>query len=676
MPKISFKKIKEAIISYDLDFIKECVDNNSFDINTSDRSGYTGLAISIEHIVGSSLSDDFTFHSGLSTDCNIDLQKTYNIAEYFSENGYADFEVLLGKGGWGGKYTMLGYLLENYGWSADGRSAEEQKEYNFKLIKLLIKNGADINNQDAKTDGNKTPLMISVYNNYLTPVKYLVEQGATINQSSFGYTALHYIDDPGSYSSMQNQDSSMQVEIARFLLDNGADPNMHYDLRTPLHHSCEQENSNFELITLLVENRTDPKIITDPEYSPVPLTCKSVNNARKCYDYFTEKFPEIVKNDIFIKNYLLQAAKNRQFGIMKSLLELGADINTTGKNNETPLSCFIGAYAVPKEHPFCKKTATIDCIYYLIEQGAEIEIHQSDTNLLKIFVESTSEYWKTYEIEGEIIRLREDDCGYDIDGKGGEFFKYLINNGISFNEKHVGRDESVKDILNNNGIVDWLNYLEELENKGKSKKPMTININDPVECEILFVGTEMQKELGVITYKNGKESDGYKIGSEKGSWTFKWKLPHSKEAMFNVLNKGANWAYYFDGSFKEKWHEELPGVDFDDSEWHGGNGLALDNKIFDINGNEVDEEKIKDYYTAHDTESISFNPLSQNEIKFKDNNSNWVSFSLSNNMWKMLTGTGKSGKETTIESELISEKGFDLVKKIKDIFGWNGKSIK
>jgi hypothetical protein len=147
--------------------------------------------------------------------------------------------------------------------------------------------------------------------------------------------------------------------------------------------------------------------------------------------------------------------------------------------------------------------------------------------------------------------------------------------------------------------------------------------------------------------------------------------------MFDVFNKGENWAYYFDESFKEKWHEELPGVDFDDSEWHGGNGLALlDDKIFDINGNEVDEEKIKDYYTSHDTESISFNPLSQNEIKFKDNNSNWVSFSLSNNMWKMLTGTDKKGKETTIESELIPEKGFDLVKKIKDIFGWNGKSMK
>ena len=207
-------------------------------------------------------------------------------------------------------------------------------------------------------------------------------------------------------------------------------------------------------------------------------------------------------------------------------------------------------------------------------------------------MQSTLRYWETYELDGKNIRRYEDDCGYDIDGKGFEFFKYLINKGISFNEKHGGRDESVKDILINGGIVDWLNYLEELENKGQANKPMTINIDDPVECEILFVGTEMQKELGIITYKNGKESDGYTIGSEKGSWTFKWKLPDSKEAMFDVLNKGTNWAYYFDGSFKEKWHEELPGVDFDDSEWHGGNGLALDDKIFDINGNEVDEEKI------------------------------------------------------------------------------------
>ena len=68
MPKVSFKKIKEAIISYDLDFIKECVENNSFDINTSDRGGWTGLSIAIEHIVGSSLSYSDSFHSGLSCD--------------------------------------------------------------------------------------------------------------------------------------------------------------------------------------------------------------------------------------------------------------------------------------------------------------------------------------------------------------------------------------------------------------------------------------------------------------------------------------------------------------------------------------------------------------------------------------------------------------------------------
>ena len=37
-------------------------------------------------------------------------------------------------------------------------------------------------------------------------------------------------------------------------------------------------------------------------------------------------------------------------------------------------------------------------------------------------------------------------------------------------------------------------------------------------------------------------------------------------------------------------------------------------------------------------------------------------------MWKMSTGTYQSGKETTIESELIPEIKFNLVEKIKDIF--------
>lgn len=410
-----------------------------------------------------------------------------------------------------------------------------------------------------------------------------------------------------------------------------------------------------------------------------PITLRNVYlsdplESRKCFNHFAEKSPELFKDKVFINNYLLQAAKNRQYGIMLDLLSHGANLNIANEHTETPLLNFMMNDKIPSEHPFSKETATIDCMYSLIEQGAKIDgTHRDGGNLLKILAS---------EIGGEAIygRKQGHDCGYDPEGKGFDFFKYLIDKGIPFNENHDGFGVSAKDVLNNTAkivkdsnvegfkvLVLYVNYLEELENKGHTKKPLTINIDNPVECEILFVGTDMQKELGVITFKNGEESDGYKIGSEKGSWTFKWKLPNSKEAMFDVLNKGANWAYYFDESFKEKWNEELPGVDFDDSEWHGGNGLALDDKIFDINGNEVDEEKIKDYITDHDTESISFSPSYQSEIKIKGNNTNWVSFSLSNNMWKMSTGTDQSGKETTIESELIPEIEFNLVEKIKDI---------
>ena len=384
--------------------------------------------------------------------------------------------------------------------------------------------------------------------------------------------------------------------------------------------------------------------------------------ARKCFNHFAEKSPELFKDKVFINNYLLQAAKNRQYGIMLDLLSHGANLNIANADTETPLLNFMMNDKIPSEHPFAKETATIDCMYSLIEQGAKIDVtHKYNGNLLKIF---------TVQIKGEAFygRKQGHDCGYDPEGKGFDFFKYLIDEGIPFNEKHGGMNESAKDILVNGGIVLYVNYLEELESKGHTKKPLTINIDDPVECEILFVGTEMQKEVGEIIFKNGEESDGYKLGSEKSSWTFKWKLPDSKVAMFDVLKKGANWAYYFDESFKEKWNEELPGVDFDDSKSHGGNGLALDDRIFDINGNEVDKEKIKDYVTDHDTESISFNPSYQSEIKIKGNNSNWVSFSLSNNTWKMSTGTDKSGKEMTIESELIPETELNLVEKIKDIF--------
>ena len=100
-------------------------------------------------------------------------------------------------------------------------------------------------------------------------------------------------------------------------------------------------------------------------YDPMTLPyvyLSDPSESRKCFNHFVEKSPELFKNQVFINNYLLQAAQNRQYGIMLDLLSHGANLNITNADTETPLLNFMMNDKIPSEHPFSKETATIDVV--------------------------------------------------------------------------------------------------------------------------------------------------------------------------------------------------------------------------------------------------------------------------------------------------------------------------
>ena len=114
------------------------------------------------------------------------------------------------------------------------------KECDFKIVKLLLANGADLNAM-AFEGYNKTPIQAAVYGGNLKMVKLLIEHGADINSKKELEKELSPL-----HIAVYNKN----YEIVEFLLENGADVNQrHYDQdkgisTTPLHLACRNGGHN------------------------------------------------------------------------------------------------------------------------------------------------------------------------------------------------------------------------------------------------------------------------------------------------------------------------------------------------------------------------------------------------------------------------------------------------
>lgn len=98
-----------------------------------------------------------------------------------------------------------------------------------KLIKLLIMNGADVN---AKDHFGNTPLDIAYENADMTTLKILIENGANMNSKD------KYLDTPLHLACLQNQ-----LEMVKLLIDSGANVNIvNGDGFTPLQVAFDKEH--------------------------------------------------------------------------------------------------------------------------------------------------------------------------------------------------------------------------------------------------------------------------------------------------------------------------------------------------------------------------------------------------------------------------------------------------
>ena len=120
-------------------------------------------------------------------------------------------------------------------------------------LKILIDVGFDINFLD-KT--GRSILDIAVQENQYDTVVWLEKNGQILNKQ----------DDNGSSPINQASARHGRINIVKFLLEKGVDPNLSY----PLHMACAREQE--EIIKLLISYGADINLIDDDDYSPLTLT--------------------------------------------------------------------------------------------------------------------------------------------------------------------------------------------------------------------------------------------------------------------------------------------------------------------------------------------------------------------------------------------------------------------
>jgi ankyrin repeat protein len=139
---------------------------------------------------------------------------------------------------------------------------------NANLLKILIKNGADVNTHFTVDNYKITPMVLAITSHNCSIVKLLIENGAYINE--------FYIvgDDKISYFELvviTNED-----DITKLFIENGANINIYSEInglkRTALNFAIE--TGNLKLVNLLIENGADgnlPQIYKSIVYSPLYL---------------------------------------------------------------------------------------------------------------------------------------------------------------------------------------------------------------------------------------------------------------------------------------------------------------------------------------------------------------------------------------------------------------------
>jgi len=260
-------------------------------------------------------------------------------------------------------------------------SIPEDGDLQYKLSKLLLDSGAEVNQYKSKDQasqfeifGFKTPLMQAASNGNVRIVELLLEYGADINASDYySSTALNEAAIKGRY------------DVAEMLVNKDANVNTHQNLGdTPLLRSIYSISTT--IMDVNSELKKQNKSLTDAETQAIR------DDYKKITVLLIKAGADINLGCDRQRTPVFACINERRNDLLKIIIEAGADMEHINSDGEKPLHFLI---TVAKRVERFEKELS-DLLVTLIESGADKEAKNSQEktaldlakeNNLKLFTE-------------------------------------------------------------------------------------------------------------------------------------------------------------------------------------------------------------------------------------------------------------------------------------------------
>jgi len=220
----------------------------------------------------------------------------------------------------------------------------------LELVKLLLENGADINNSHAVWG---SPLLRAVTGNHATVVEYLLSQGADPATVSphFGKFLAGKVGHPFFDACAQ---SPQMIDI---FLRAGSDVNTKGpNGLTPLMFAAR--TGNMECLQHLVENGADTSATTEEGVNATFVA--AVNDRFDLVKYLVSVGGDINSHPVDSNTILMEAVRKRDIHLVREIIDLGADASIVNKEGQTALS-FIDFF----------EPTSVDLVGLLMKAGAD-----------------------------------------------------------------------------------------------------------------------------------------------------------------------------------------------------------------------------------------------------------------------------------------------------------------
>ena len=329
-----------------------CLIENGADVNARTNEDCTPLMIAcdndhvyaVKFLMEHGANVDHQDRDGRTAVHHAVNRKAYHCLSYLTENG-ADVNARTYDGriplmiATARGYIKVAMYLIDHGAEVHDRTAALHNAVHCsctdpsscEILSCMIENGGDVN---AKTFGNRTPLMTAAEKGQIKVVTYLIEHGVrSTNSTTSDYVNLR--DDNGQtalHHAVQCFDP-VSCEILSCLIEHGGDVNSTYDNCTPLMIAAER--GQMKLVTFLIEH--------------------GANLDRRDKDDQTALHYAVCGSDVSCE-------------ILSYLIEHGAEINAfTRHDNCTPLM-------------FACKYGHLNAVSSLIEHGAKVNLQDAIGN--------------------------------------------------------------------------------------------------------------------------------------------------------------------------------------------------------------------------------------------------------------------------------------------------------